>query len=351
MATESGESGEPGEPGEPAEPNEPPRPRPRSMSPRLESLVVQPWPVHRARAARRVLLVLVILGPIAATCAAWWGLSDSDERVVVPFAALEADRRLEVEATALRLDPDLAELTLRIVFNPQGDLTSGNTITDQVTFLINDSSGPNVKVFPRDSVMESMTVVVALAGQSARYPFDSYSGEISVGATVGGGDATPLPTDLSIVAALQDFSMASTAEVGENSTTASMDLDRRWSAITWVILFMLISWSIAVSCAAVTWWVVVFNAAAPMWVYALFAAVLFALPSLRAGLPGDPRYGVLVDWASFYWAILIVAASLVLVIGVWNISARASFRTALESRGSLGTNDEDHNERGNNPLG
>ena len=59
----------------------------------------------------------------------------------------------------------------------------------------------------------------------------------------------------------------------------------------------------------------------------------------------------MVDWASFYWAILIVAASLVLVIGVWNISARASFRTALESRGSLGTNDEDHNERGNNPLG
>jgi hypothetical protein len=96
-----------------------------------------------------------------------------------------------------------------------------------------------------------------------------------------------------------------------------------------VALFMVISWAIAVACAAVTWWIVVFSAATPLWVYALFASVLFALPSLRTGLPGNPRYGVLVDWAAFYWAITIVAFSLVAVLIVWNVSARASFREAM----------------------
>ncbi len=295
--------------------------------------------------ARRILLALVVVGPVLATAAAWWGRADTDERIVVPFSGVEADQRLEVEATALRFDPELGELTLRMVFNPQGDLVSGETVTDRVTFLVNDSSGPNVKVFPRDTVMESTTIVVNLDGESARYPFDSYAGDINVGATVGASDPTPLPTDLSVVAALPDFALGATAEVGTNSSTADLELDRRWSIITWVVLFMLISWSIAISCAAIMWWVVVFNAAAPLWVYALFASVLFALPSLRAGLPGNPRYGVLVDWASFYWAILIVAASLVAVMAVWNVSARASFRAALASRDQLEDRDQPEDRR------
>ncbi|MGI9577821.1 MAG: DUF4436 family protein, partial [Microthrixaceae bacterium] len=141
--------------------------------------------------------------------------------------------------------------------------------------------------------------------------------------------AEPLTTDLELTAALDEFAMAATAEDDDNSLVVAFDLGRRWAAITWVVMFMIISWAIALSCAAVTWWIVVFSAATPLWVYALFASVLFALPSLRIGLPGNPRYGVLVDWAAFYWAITIVAFSLVAVLVVWNVSARASFRDAM----------------------
>ena len=304
----------------------------RSISPRLESLVVQPWPVHRARTARRVLVVIVILAPLLATAAAWWGLSDESERVVVDYRGTGVSERLDVELTALALEDNLGELTMRAVFFPRGGLVSGDRIAQDVTIIINDIAGRNVRTFEAGSPMDPITIVVSVSGSSIRYPFDDYTGLLKVGATVGADEqAVPLATDLQVSASLAEFAMSATGQESEeaNSVEVAFDLSRRWAAITWVVMFMVISWAIAVACAAVTWWIVVFSAATPMWVYALFAAVLFALPSLRVGLPGDPRYGVLVDWAAFYWAITIVAFSLVAVLVVWNVSARASFREAI----------------------
>ena len=319
-------------------PEGPPHPAPtsddtgqyRTISPRLESLVVQPWPVHRARTARRVLVVLVVLLPLLATAAAWWGLSDESERVAVEYRGTDVEERLDVELTALALADDLGELTVRAVFFPRGDLVEGDRLTSDVTLVLTDNTGRNVRTFPAGSVMDSTAIVVGVDGSSIRYPFDTYSGEVQVGATVGSGDsAEPLTTDVELTAALAEFAMSAHTKDSGNSVAIDFGLDRRWAAITWVLMFMVISWAIAISCAAVTWWIVVFSAATPLWVYALFASVLFALPSLRIGLPGNPRYGVLVDWAAFYWAITIVAFSLVAVLIVWNVSARASFRDAM----------------------
>lgn len=292
--------------------------------------MVQPWPVHRARTARRVLIALVVLAPVLATAAAWWGLSDESEKVIVDYRGSEESERLDIELTAIALADNLGELTMRAVFLPRGELVEGDRLTQEVTLVINDNAGRNIRTFDAGSVMDSVTIVVSVTGDSIRYPFDEYEGLVRVGATVGSGDdAEPLTTDLELTAALDEFAMSATSVDADNSLAVNFDLGRRWAAITWVIMFMVISWAIALSCAAVTWWIVVFSAATPLWVYPLFAAVLFALPSLRIGLPGNPRYGVLVDWAAFYWAITIVAFSLVAVLIVWNVSARASFRKAM----------------------
>lgn len=302
----------------------------RAISPRLETLVVQPWPVHRTRMARRWLVTLLVLLPVIATLATWWGLSDQGERVTLAYRGVDTDEALLVRATALAVEPELGELTMRMVFTPGAGLVTGDRLNEDVTLVVNDLSGRNVRTFDEGSVLDPITIVIELRGSSARYPFDRYGGTLNVGANVGDGELSePLTTDLEVSAALPEFAMKGSSEAAENSVSADLDLGRRWAAITWVVLFMVISWSIALSCVAVMWWIVVFNAATPLWVYALFASVLFALPSLRTGLPGNPRYGVLVDWAAFYWSITVVAFSLVAVLVVWNVSARASFREAL----------------------
>ncbi len=276
-------------------------------------------------------MALVALGPLLATAGAWWGLSDQGERQVITFQGVRDDPSLGVSATALAVDPELGELTMRIVFAPSRALIDDDRLSDDVTILINDQSGRQVRTFSSGSVMDSLTIVVDLAGSSSRYPFDTYTGELRIGATIGSGSASePLPIDVEVIAALPEFAMHADSRLEGNSARFAFDLDRRWAAITWVLMFMVISWAIALSCAGVTWWIVVYNASAPVWIYALFAAVLFALPTLRAGLPGDPRYGVLVDWAAFYWAITIVAFCLVAALTIWNVSMRESFRAALD---------------------
>jgi hypothetical protein len=44
--------------------------------------------------------------------------------------------------------------------------------------------------------------------------------------------------------------------------------------------------------------------------------LLFALPAMRNGLPGSPALGVTFDVASYFWTLLIVAVSVIMLM--WN---------------------------------
>jgi hypothetical protein len=298
---------------------------------RLESLVAQPWPVHRARWARVLLLLLVIAAPVTATALTWWGVtSQADREIIDGYRGMPLESpELWIDATALTFESEVGELTLRLVFSPQGRLVDGDRLREAVTVVLNDQAGRDVRTYPPDSVMEPITAVVAFRGDSVRYPFDTYEGTFQIGATTGpSDDAEPLPIDIALTAALDQFATSADADATENAASLDFHLSRRWTSIVWVLFFMFIAWAIALGCAGIMWWVVVFHAENPFWCFALFASVLFALPTLRNGLPGQPRYGVLVDWAAFYWAIAIVALSLILALLVWNVTAHRTLRRA-----------------------
>lgn len=299
--------------------------------PSLFDLVERPWPRGRARMAKWTIAALVILAPLTATVLTWWGLaSQADREVIDHNRVLDPQRQaLWVDATALTFAPDVGEMAMRLVFSPQGSLVQGDRLTSPVTVVLNDLAGRDVRTYQEGSVMEPITAIVPAQGNSARYPFDTYSGRFQIGASVGSPDGSePLELDLSLVAALDEFSTRADLEAADNAASIDLDLSRRWASVAWVVFFMLMSWAIALGCAGIVWWVVVFHAQNPFWAYAMFASVLFALPSLRSGLPGSPRYGVLVDWAAFYWAIAIVAISLILALFVWNVTARDTLREA-----------------------
>jgi hypothetical protein len=298
---------------------------------RLESLVAQPWPVQRARWARLVLLLLVIAAPVTATALTWWGItSQADREIIAPDRGAPDSAELWIDATALTFDAEVGEMALRLVFSPRGELVKGDRLTDTVTLVLNDQAGRDIRTYPAGSVMEPITAVVAFRGDSVRYPFDTYDGRFQIGANQGpNDDFEPLTLDIALTAALDEFATSADLESTDNAADIDLELSRRWASIIWVLFFMFICWTIALGCAGMMWWVVVFHAEIPFWSFALFASVLFALPTLRNGLPGRPRYGVLVDWAAFYWAIAIVALGLTLALIVWNVAAH---RTVLGSR-------------------
>lgn len=312
---------------------------------RLESLVAQPWPVHRARWARVLLLLLVIAAPVTATALTWWGItSQADREVIEGHRNLPSESpELWIDATALTFEPEVGEMVLRLVFSPQGRLVDGDRLREDVTLVLNDQAGRDVRTYPPGSVMEPITAVVAFRGDSVRYPFDAYEGTFQIGASRGpSDDSEPLAIDIALTAALDQFATSAEADSTENAAVVDFRLSRRWASIIWVLFFMFIAWAIALGCAGIMWWVVVFHAENPFWCFALFASVLFALPTLRNGLPGQPRYGVLVDWAAFYWAIAIVALSLILALVVWNVTAHRTLRRAEQHLAGAAPPDRSH---------
>lgn len=298
----------------------------------LEQFVVRPWPEQRARRTRWVGLALLVLAPVVATVITWSGVaSDMTSTVVEPAGSLEEDM-LFVEATALNMDLQRNEMSFRLVFRPSGSLTDGTRLQEDVTLVVNDLSGATARTYDAGTVMEPTTVVVGLSGSQLRYPFDTYEAQLSLGALLGTiRSQEPLPLDVSVGVALDQFTVEAQAERTPNTATVDLDMGRRTAVIIWVLFFIALVWMIALSSAAIAWFIVVFAKDPPFWVYALFAAILFALPTLRSGLPGSPPYGSLVDWAAFYWGIAIVAGGLIALMVVWNVEARVAIREARES--------------------
>lgn len=304
-------------------------------SARLEQFVIRPWPLQRARRMRWIVLGLMVAAPVVATALTWWGVAADQTTTVVEPAGVDGGPALAVTASALGIDLQRSEMTFRLVFQPTGELTEGGRLAQPVTVAVNDVSGGPVLTFGEGDTMGPTVVAVSLSGSELlRYPFDRYDTQLAVGAVLGGDtDGAELPLDLAVDVALDDFGVQGSAERSVNAAVVDLELARRGAVIIWVVFFMVLVWAIALGAAGTAWFIVVFAKDPPIWVYPFFAAILFALPTLRAGLPGRPPYGTLVDWASFYWGIALVAMALVALLVVWNVEARVRVREAAEQEG------------------
>ncbi len=277
-------------------------------------------------------MVLLVLAPVVATIMTFWGVAAQEDSTVVEPTGAAADSTLLVEATAVGLDLQRKEMSFRLVFRPSGEIVDEGRLTKDISVVVSDISGSGVRTFDAGSVMDPTTVVVDLSGSQLRYPFDVYDATLAVGAIEGTASRQqPLVLDLEVGVALDQFSVDATAQRQDNAATVDLQLHRRAAVIIWVLFFMVLVWCIALAGASVAWFIVVYAKDPPVWVYAFFAAILFALPTLRAGLPGTPPYGSLVDWAAFYWGIAILAVGLVALLTVWNIEARVRVRETAEA--------------------
>ncbi|HMJ76348.1 MAG TPA: DUF4436 family protein [Iamia sp.] len=316
----------------------PPPPRPdatpaaeaarRRRADRARQAFVAPWSRRRARRVGLVAVALGILGPVVGTAIALL-LVPAQPPAIVP---LDDDRVavLDAEGSIRSIDPVAGEMALRLVLKagpatPNDLFDDAGSLTEDLVLVVNDANGQSTRTLTRDQPPGTLTVTIALTDSRAtRYPVDRYRSTVFVVAHPADDPDEAVPLRLSLRSSDPVFKVEVADDAATTDTLGVLELriSRRGTVIGWAGFFVLVCWLLAIAAASLGWTTVVHGIASPGWAWGFLIGVLFALPPLRNALPGAPPSGSLVDLAAFYWAVGIVALTLVAMIGSWNIRVR-----------------------------
>jgi len=291
-------------------------------------------PLLRTRVGRISFLVLVVVLPVSLAIVFLNSQPDDPTEVILrqPDTAGNV-AGLRVAATLKQLNTTQGELLVQLNFVPNLALANSDGLRDTVEVQVNDNTGNGTLTFFRGSTMQPRTATLSITGSRVQqYPFDSYRALLNVSARFA-DSRTPIPVAMDVAAALADFTANASDQRDEGAPAARIvvNIDRERGVVLWAVLFMILCWALAVSVASLTYLVLVRTDAVPFWMWGFIIGILFALPNLRTSLPGDPPFGSAVDWGAFYWAVLIVALSL---IGIVIVEAVDMTRRQREGKGS-----------------
>ena len=312
----------------------------------IASLGIRRWPAQKTRPIRYILILVSLLGPVLGLGIAVITIpAGPTDEVLSAGDGGDEDARPganEIGARVTLLNPDLSrgEVTARVVLEPGSDLIVGSdqTLTRTIRVLFNDIAGRTQTVFETGSTIDPISGTLQLSGSRlTRYPVDSYKAqlvllvqkEVDPGegqAIEGDREFEPVPIVATVRSSLSDLRVSSTSpgDGGGDVLAADFDLERPRTVVAFAIALMALAWLLALGCVALAWGVLVQAREIPFWCWGFYAGVLFALPQLRNGLPGSPPFGSLIDWSIYYWALGMVAVSLLALILAGNLALRAA---------------------------
>lgn len=287
--------------------------------------MVEPWSPRRRQRAK-LLLVALIVGPIIATLGALILIPSTVQPVIVQTPEVTSGGAIRAVATLGDIDPRRGEASIRVRFNPEGDLLDAGLLTKEVNVVVAGVGESGVLTFAADEPMGTRGFNLVLDGTPVtRYPFDRYQASLVVTASDVRGDL--IPVNLTVVGGFENFEVTGTSTDRARPTDvpqATLWINRNGPVKLWAAILTLLFWLLAAGAVSVLWIVLIESRPVPLWSWAFLTGVLFALPQLRNGLPGSPPLGALVDWAAYYWAVTMVGGSLVTMLVVWNLRARRS---------------------------
>lgn len=296
---------------------------------RARQAFVTPWSRRRARRVGVVAVVLGVLGPLAGTAVALLLVPAQAGDILPP--AEDRTALLDVRATVRTVDATTGEMLVRLVVErsattpeDENDLFAAGALTEEVVLVVNDDAGQGAITLPAGQPPGTATATLPLADSRAtRYPVDRYRATLLVAALRDGDQDRPIPVRLSVRSSDTGFTLDVVEEaMTDDAAIVELAVARRGTVIGWAGFFVLVCWLLAIASASLGWTTVVHGIGSPAWSWGFLIGVLFALPPLRNALPGNPPSGSLVDFAAFYWAVGIVALTLVAMVGSWNIRVR-----------------------------
>lgn len=284
----------------------------------------------RRRGRRWPIAVGGLLLVVGLAAAGWWGyLTDQDRRELnITLRSTLSPNRLDVAATILRVDPATRQAQVRAQVTPEGTVADPDAggLPAKTLEVFTTSASRAVLTYPAATPPPEQTINIPLtSGWPTDYPQDRYTLTLGFSARSGGQD---VPVDLDAASYDSLFELAAPEADGSQPTAAVLNLTARHTRGGWLLAWFLIvaAWALAAVVAGAAW-ILVAERRGLVWpAFGWMAATLFALVSLRNAAPGAPPIGSLIDYMAFFWAELIVAASLVTAVLIGLAAERAAKR-------------------------
>jgi Domain of unknown function (DUF4436) len=301
-----------------------------------------------------ILIILLVLAIYAAVVLR--GLTESTRRSLLLRDESEAADRVYISIVTTNANPATHELTAQVSFRLAGKIAKDEvTPAVDLHLLINNFRGEQEFEFPTDKRMNRIEVVFPLNGDLNKYPLDRYDTTVRLLMTTPARNVRPEtpstpasitqhthPMDelaVSPTALLQNAPVALSISLAasvpgirfegnvsrgssQEPTGIVLHLTRAISVISVSVIVMLMMTALSMSLLAMAVRVITTAERTDLLPLSVSISLIFGLPALRNIQPGVPPVGALVDYVTFIWAELIVAASAVIIVWTWLLRTR-----------------------------
>jgi hypothetical protein len=274
---------------------------------------------------------------------------------------------IEVDVKLVSIDPNKGDIVARLEFLPKGHFTTdeGSTLARDLKLFVNSATGKQELDFPKGKRMNPTEVVVNMFdGLVTDYPFDRHSAFLELYFMPGkeaGKDKTaeaapkpaePAPTpkpeapaageeqkkdegekkaeaakpdedDIPIgvdfVGSIPGFKIdaAKSRESTDDYVGIDMTIARASTTKFFSLFVMSMMWGLTLGVMFLTLSVVLRGRKVELAMFSFTAALLFAFAAVRNAQPGTPPIGTYSDFISFFWAEVIIALCLIILVFTW----------------------------------
>ena len=280
-------------------------------------------------AAIAVLIVLAIMFVVVLKL--YRNESDNRSASITPDTAQTGENRIDASAKIVSADPVKGDVVVRLEFTPHGNFAAedGVTLNRDLELFVNSANGKQSYEFRKGKRMNPVEAVLDMYnGDAMDYPFDEHEAALEMYFQPGTA-ATPDASagGAAIPVAFEMFGAASGLEIEaekakENTADyVSVDLSVKRAATARFFSFFIMSamWLITVAVIFLAFHILTDRRKIEIGMFSFLGALLFAFPALRNSQPGTPPIGTYGDFMAFFWAEMLIALCLLVVLSTWLI--------------------------------
>ena len=290
--------------------------------------------------------------------------SEGDKRSAAVSDLGDKDpNHIEVDVKLVSIDANKGDIVARMEFLPKGHFTKddGSTLSRDLKLYVNSANGKQELDFPKGKRMNPMEVVVNMFdGVVTDYPFDKHSAYLEMyfepgkeapkektadAATKPTPAPTPAPTagedekkeegakkpdaakpdedeipiGVDFQGSIPGFKIQAAKAKESTADLVGIDMAISRAATTkfFSLFVMSMMWGLTLGVIFLTLSVVLRGRKVELAMFSFTAALLFAFAAVRNAQPGTPPIGTYSDFISFFWAEVIIALCLIILVFTW----------------------------------